>query len=230
MKKTEWLLMIVFLIAGIGMIVGGVYIQNENNKFMKNAKKTTATITRIDVSYDSDGDSDHDVYVEYAVKGERYTGRLNEYNSGMYEGKDITIYYNPENPRDFRGTSSSISSYIIMGIGAVFTIISSVFIVKKVRTGGKSKKLKKAGLLLEADITNITLNESYSVNRKHPYIIECSGVINGLVHNFKSENIWFDAPMIYNNLGVKKIFVYVNPEKVTEYYVDVKNYERFLGK
>lgn len=36
--------------------------------------------------------------------------------------------------------------------------------------------------------------------------------------------------MIYNNLGIKKIFVYVNPEKVTEYYVDVKNYERFLGK
>lgn len=185
MKKIEWLLMIVFLIAGIGMIVGGIYIQNENNKFMKTAKETTATITRIDVSYDFNEDSNHDVYVEYAVKGKRYTGRLNEYNSGMYEGKNITIYYNPDNPKDFRGTSSNLLSYIIMGIGAVFTIISSMFIVKKVRTDGKSKKLKKAGLLLETDITNITLNESYSVNRKHPYIIECSGVINGLVHILK---------------------------------------------
>lgn len=83
---------------------------------MKNAEKTTAEISEIDSYYSGSsrlGSKKHyNVIVEYVVDGEVYERTLNEYNSGMYEGKEIEIYYNPDNPSEIK-TGSKILEIIL---------------------------------------------------------------------------------------------------------------------
>lgn len=95
-----------FFIIGIIFFAVGSAILISGNSFMKNAEKTTAEISEIDSYYSGSsrlGSKKHyNVIVEYVVDGEVYERTLNEYNSGMYEGKEIEIYYNPIIPRKLK--------------------------------------------------------------------------------------------------------------------------------
>lgn len=105
-----------FFIIGIIFFAAGSAILISGNSFMKNAEKTTAEISEIDSYYSGSsrlGSKKHyNVIVEYVVDGEVYERTLNEYNSGMYEGKEIEIYYNPDNPSEIK-TGSKILEIIL---------------------------------------------------------------------------------------------------------------------
>ena len=104
-----------FFIIGIIFFAAGSAILISGNSFMKNAEKTTAEISEIDSYYSGSsrlGSKKHyNVIVEYVVDGEVYERTLNEYNSGMYEGKEIEIYYNPDNPSEIKTGSKNIRDY-----------------------------------------------------------------------------------------------------------------------
>ena len=122
-----------FFIIGIIFFAVGSSILISGNSFMKNAEKTTAEISEIDSYYSGSsrlGSKKHyNVTVEYVVDGEVYERTLNEYNSGMYEGKEIEIYYNPDNPSEIK-TGSKILEIIFMGIGGLFAVIGGVFLLR----------------------------------------------------------------------------------------------------
>lgn len=228
MKKIERNTYILFIIIGIVILIAGVFFHKNLNEFKETAKETNATITRIEYEEDIDGDIDYEVYVEFYVKGEIYTGKLDEYNSTMREGDNVRIYYDPSNPNDFKSKSSNWMIYLLYEIGGIFALIGGIFLVNGIRKGNKVKKLKESGFRFDAEITGINTNNNYTVNGRHPYIIECSGAINGVVYNFKSENVWYEAPNIYNDLQIKTIPVYINMEKTSEYYVDIESYQKYL--
>ncbi len=123
-----------FFIIGIIFFAVGSSILISGNSFMKNAEKTTAEISEIDSYYSGSsrlGSKKHyNVTVEYVVDGEVYERTLNEYNSGMYEGKEIEIYYNPDNPSEIK-TGPKILEIIFMGIGGLFAVIGGRISLKK---------------------------------------------------------------------------------------------------
>ncbi len=113
--------MILFLIIGIAMLIGGVYVQKKNSEFIKNSLVAEATITNIR-TYGSRDSVEHVVDVEFVVDGEHYTGELNEYSSSMYVGKKVKIYYDPACPGNFRGKSIAYGGYILIIMGAFFVL------------------------------------------------------------------------------------------------------------
>ena len=85
------------------------------------------------------------------------------------------------------------------------------------------KELKQTGTLVDAEIIGVT-----KVKRR--YIIECKATIAGMIKGFKSEPVRFNAQKIYRNIGINRINVYINPNNLFEYYVDVEAYKENLKR
>ncbi len=132
-----------FIPAGILLLVFGIatlVIMNKN----KNYIKTEAIVTKADLEEEEhyEGDDHYDatyrVYVKYTVDGTVYEEELGIL-SGYKVGDKVTIYYNPENPRQI-SEKVTILVPIIFIIGGVVSLVAGV--ISAVGTYNKNKVLK----------------------------------------------------------------------------------------
>lgn len=160
-------LLFVFLIAFMSKIDIG---------FLKNTTKTKAEI--IDVKYKSgiytygciDVEKTKYVVIKYIVNNVDYTQKLRSFNSSMYLGKKIDIYYNTNNPAEF--ISGDFTFYfigILVCIPIIITgCIGSIFEIKKIIRYIETLK----GIEIKADIVRVITIPKPWGNR---YKIECIG-------------------------------------------------------
>ncbi|MGN0401279.1 MAG: DUF3592 domain-containing protein [Acetatifactor sp.] len=223
---VEVIIFAVFAIVGIGLFIGGVFFLKSSLEFKKIAKETTATISEIRTSTDSDGDIHHSVYVTYKVNGDTYKDRpLNFYSSGMYEGKKMTILYDPNNPNRIGSASNNIfTTALLMGMGLIFGSVGAIPLLLRAKKSSKRNRLRENGKVLHAKVVNIDINRSYSVNGRHPYFIICEyqDEYSGKTYRFKSENIWQEV--VLNSMDEQYIDVFVNPGDFSQYTVDVEGF------
>ena len=132
-KNSINLAFVIPLLLGLLLIGIGIFINKRNQELEQNAWKTMAKIVRIESSYSSD-DEDHNVFVEFEVDNNTYGGELDYYDSSMYEGKEVEIYFDKNNPNDFKSVEGSkIFVILFLVMGGFFVIISIVlkFIIKQ---------------------------------------------------------------------------------------------------
>lgn len=235
MKKVAsfpLILGIAFFIAGMIFVSVGVAVHISDANFKESALTTTGTIIDIRSSTDSDGDTDYDVVVEFIVKGQRYSGKLNYYFSSMDEGDTLTIYYNPDNPNDFMGENSVTGLIILIIFGGVFALIGLGFVISGFMSKAKRKRVLGYNFIIKANISSFDLNTRLTVNGKHPYILTATimSPYDGLMYTFKSDSIWTDLTLIIENYNIKTVPVYVNPQNYKEYYVDLDYFKQYLGQ
>lgn len=106
---------------GIVILVIGIYMNFfEGRGYIE----TTAVIDHIDETYSGgDNDTEYDVYVNYTVDGKDYQSRSDYYSPSYKEGKEIKIYYNPDNPQQIHGDSKGFRIYILV-VGVVILVVS----------------------------------------------------------------------------------------------------------
>ena len=85
----------IFLFIGIVFLILSAVFLEVNKSHAENYIPTEAVISEIRISSDSS-----DAYATYVVDGKKLKAKLDAYSSDMYEGQQIEIYYNPENPSD----------------------------------------------------------------------------------------------------------------------------------
>lgn len=232
MNKTELITAIMFTLIGGIFAALGIFLHSENSKFMETALSTEATITRIDSHYDSiDEETEYDVFVRFDVDGKIYNGELNMYHVGMQEGGTTTIYYNPNNPSDFRSSGSSFGTLLFAGIGGLFFIIGLVMLISKIKAKSSANALKINGTLVQAQINTIDLNTSYAVNGRNPYRLTASYFDPNTNKTlfFESKNIWFNVQAIVDSLTIKTVDVYIDPTNQKKYFVDVEALRTHIG-
>lgn len=229
--KTEKLLFGIFAIIGALIILGGFKLQEVTTEFLEIAQTTTAQITDIDVYHDSDGDSHHTVFVEFDVDNKEYSGTLNEYNSGMYIGKDITVYYDPQNPNNFKSSSSKFSGYLLSGFGAIFFLVGIIPLGLGIKKSGNAKKLKESGFLIEAQIEKVYLNTNYTVNGRHPYRLSAHAQLpnSEKIYTFESENVWGNLQAVIDTHHIEKVNVYVDLDNPKKYCIDLEEIKSYIG-
>lgn len=228
-SKSIKTMMFIFLAIGICVIIGGIIFQVNNTRFLKTAEKADAKITDIITSYDSDGEANHNVNVRFMVNGEEYEGVLGEWNSGMYIGKTITVYYNPNNPNQFRGGSSKFVGAIMIAFGAIFAVIGAVPLINDKKRKNIKRDLEKNGIKLYAKINDIYKDINYSFNGRNPYVIECSCEYGGKTYTFISEYIWANVKTIVDNENISELEVLINPQKPENYYVNIEQLKQYIG-
>ena len=109
----------VFLIAGLVCCILSITQFKKYDEIKDELVQVEAVIERIEVDRRGD-DTDHDVYIAYSYRGERYDNvRLNRYSSSMDEGDRLPITIHPDHP----GKPVSNNGPLVLFIGCVFTLV-----------------------------------------------------------------------------------------------------------
>lgn len=221
LKKVFMQVGIIFSLMGAVLLAVGMVIHAANASFMENAETTRAEITDIVRHHHyrkgKDG-NDYDVWIEYTVDGKTYNSRINSYDSSMYVGKEIEVFYDPENPSDV-WTDSNVGIIIFTAIGGLFFVLGIIFLVSAIIKGRKIKLLKQNGEALTGTIINVCMNTNVRINNRHPYKAECKVIspYDGEEYLYSSENINSD---ISHFVGMT-VTVFVDKNDKSKYYVDM---------
>lgn len=223
--KTPGFVLGLFGVIGLVFVIAGIFWIVSVNNFKKIAVETVAEITTIDTYRDSDGDRHHTVYVDYSYDGTSYDHvSLGFYSSNMYEGKEIELLLDPNNPRKISAKDEGYFGGIIFIImGTVFGGVGLISLISSIKRNSKKKKLLEQGYYVVAIVESIDVNTSYTVNGRHPYLIYCvyQDPYSGMLYRFKSENLWTNPEsVIQPGYGIT---VYVMPNDFSTYYVDVES-------
>lgn len=89
-------------------------------------------------------------------------------------------------------TVTRVNEHMMAASGIVFGGIGIGMIFYKFHKADEKDRLLQTGEKIYANFRDVTLNYSYSVNRRNPYIIICTGKddVTGEGRTFKSENLW----------------------------------------
>lgn len=229
----DYLVTIVLLSVGIIFLIIGIFINSEVFLIPEQDRVyTNAIITHIDIDHDSNEDTTHEVYIKYSADGKEYESELNMYSSSYYEGKEIEVYYDKNNPSNVEtDEANNMLSIILIAIGGSFALISGIVLFIQLRNSSISRKLQRNGLRIDAVYIETILNTTYEVNGMSPYKIICKwkNPNTGIEYEFKSNNIWDNPQYAIENNNITKIPVYIDPENPEKYYVDVKEIQEKIN-
>lgn len=227
MKSNKFIKVLygIFAVVGIILLISSVIVFIFNQRFISEAQEISGVIETIEAYRSSDGDINHRVYVSYVYGGKQYNNvRVSFYSSNMYEGKEITLYCDPENPGKVMVKGSGLFATIMfVAMGIIFTCIGVIPILVSIFRKAEKNKIRNTGRSLYATIDEITYNKSYTVNGRHPYVIFCSykDDYKDIIYCFKSENLWVNPePVLTVGSTVK---VYVEENNYKKYYVDAES-------
>lgn len=159
-------------------------------------------------------------YIDYRYHGRRYTNiRLDTYTPSMQIGKKIKIRINPQAPANPTIPGAGILNLTIWGgIGLVFTILGSIFL-KYVFADRGRHRLKETGQRVTAIVSAI-IDSHVTLNGVVGKIIECYYEEADERYHFESAPVFKSTALHGLNVG-DTIYVYVDPNNYSHYYVEV---------
>ena len=215
----------IFLVVGAIFSAVGITMALADSGFMERAEEITAEITIISSYRDTDGDRRHNVYVTYQYDGRVYEDiELNFYRSGMYEGQEIPLLCDPENPGHVKSPGGMLLlEMVFLLIGILFMGIALVFIAVSRNKARRRKKILSSGKRLSAIVEQIAVNTSYVMNGRNPYQIYCyyRDEYKDVIYRFKSEDLWINPNVVLQPGDT--IDVYVDGEDYSRYHVDAES-------
>lgn len=227
-KLASFMLSGIFLFLGIIVFVSGILWMTDTLQFRSRAVEVSGQIERIETTWDSDGESSHDVYVTYTYNGDTYHNvRINTYSSSMYEGKTISLFCDQNNSGRVKVKSTLyLGAIFCLVIGAIFSVTGGALSAFKLAKAGRKRKLIQRGTTLYATVEEISCNKGYSVNGRHPFVIYCSyrDEYRDVTYRFKSENLWTDPSLVFS-IG-STIPVLVDGTDYSHYYVNTEELEK----
>lgn len=116
-------------------------------------------------------------------------------------------------------SSDNVDKLVLLGSGALFTILGAAFLLSVILKAVRKKRLIANGDQLTGTIVAVNLNMSVTVNGYHPYRADCEvfDPISGERYLYRSENTMEDI----SGLVGMSVTVYADPNNRKKYYVDV---------
>lgn len=226
MKKIDKvfnMVFIIFSVVGMIFVVTGIIWIVSSIRLKQDAVEITAVISEIESYRNTDGERSCRVYVTYTYEGKIFENvRLSEYSSNMYEGKEITLFLNPEKPENV-STGSAVGGIVFIAMGAIFVLVGIIPIAVMVKKASAKKKIIATGYSIYGTVEGIGYNTSYSVNGRHPYVIYCTyrDDYKNIIYRFKSDNLWNNPESIVQ--PGSEIRIYVNRDDYSKYHVDTES-------
>ena len=126
---------VVFVVAGIFVIVMGVNRLNSKKDYDASTTGVIVGIEREWTGTDEDGFDQYDykVYVDYEVDGKKYENvEYPSYDSSMQKGGEVEVLYQSSDPTKIAEGNLTGNATIMIVIGAVCTLAGVVAVVKSI--------------------------------------------------------------------------------------------------
>lgn len=139
-------------------------------------------------------------------------------------GERVAVYYDPQNPERAHIDSFGqnwLGSLIVGGIGSVFLALGLLFVLPPLFGKRRAAQLLATGTAVQAEVVDVELNESLSINGRSPYRIVAQWLNpqTNKLHVFRSANLWFDpGPYISESL----VTVMIDPGNPKRYSMDTR--------
>jgi hypothetical protein len=226
MKKFR-LFKIIFLGAGVAMLVGAGALWLNTRSFIAHATKTTGTVIEMREVRDKDDNSSTYKPVVQFVTGNgvnvTFDSSFSSNPPSYSVGESVEVLYEVGEPNGARinGFGSLWFGPIILGIlGAMFTAIGGGIMLAG-RLGDRKKSYLLAyGNAVQTDFQSVERNTSLKVNGKSPWrvVSQWQNPETGKLRVFNSENLWFDPAKFVNT---KQITVLLDPKDPKRYHMDL---------
>lgn len=151
-KKVCRLLGVIFSVIGAIVLAAGIFLYVRSQRDFAAGEKVMATIDSV-YTYDSYNHSGSrtaretrsNVYVSYEYKGQEYDHIMLPYTSlDMYEGQQVELLINPDNPGEVIPTWGLMFPLVMPGaIGGVFLAVGVVLLVIVFRRGASWERSEK---------------------------------------------------------------------------------------
>jgi hypothetical protein len=119
----------IFILVGLGMLVGSFFIYRHTSSFLKVAKKSQGVVIKLVPKRGSKGSTTYSPMIKFKTqKGDEFSfvGNTSSNPPSYHRGDKVDIFYNPQNPKNAK-ISSFVSLWllplILFGMGSVFTLI-----------------------------------------------------------------------------------------------------------
>lgn len=228
-RNTPALIFSIFLALGVALLIIAGVITYKVKSFIDSAVETNGNVVDLLPARSNKSTTYAPVVIyddQYGVD-HRYISNVSSSPPAYDIGEIVVIYYNPKNPDDamIGGWQGYLGAIICGGIGLIFTLLGSIFLLARKFSNARNTHLKQTGLLVAAKFISVDMNRHVTVNRRHPFIIRCEwkDTLTGETYAFKSGFIWTDpGPVIDTN---RKIDVYIDRNNPRKYYVDLAPFE-----
>ena len=207
----------IFTFTGIVMAAICAYVAIDTSLFK--GKSCPAQAVIINVAYHG-SDMTGTTIVRYSANGQTHTCGLNYTSTSLHKGDTITINYLKTDPRKARYIAGNRFIIILSAVMAlVFGGMGAALLLAQRRRKRKTMRLINTGMMVEADITDISENMYMSMDGRHPIIIHCRYQSpDGRLYLFHSHSVWYRS---YEIDMRKKIAVYMDRRNPSRYFVDV---------
>ena len=212
----------IFAIFGAILLCFGIWTVIDSMNFRKGSEQVTGVISHIETYREHHLDNSHtemhDVYVKYTVNGQEYEQLLGYYEASMYAGKEIEIFYNPENPAEIKGDDGAVSIVLPL-LGLVFLGIGLAFVISDKKKKKQMEMLMSKGNTAEGLITAVTVDYNTTINNRHPLKAEVTVTdpVTGEQFIYSSESVMDDI----RHLEGRRVTVYYDPDDRSNYYIDL---------
>lgn len=126
-----------------------------------------------------------------------FRGRVSSKPPAYTLGEKVGVLYRPEAPAEARidgFVERWLLAAIFGGLGSVFFSIGAGFVIVSALGRARRQRARTYGRPVPAKVTAVTRDTSYSVNGKHPWVIEAEWRDEGLQETlrFRSRRLWSD--------------------------------------
>lgn len=171
-------------------------------------------------------DNSNDPIVRFSYQGRSHEFYSNFKSSDMSIGDQLTVHFPPGSP-DKAEIKDFFTLWFLPGFFGLFALafggVGFYGISKQVKRMGAKRDLfdNQNGKKVSLSVNEVKLDRSYSVNKKHPFIVVClwTDPLTNISHEFRSDFYWYDPSEL---LSGRKIDVYIDENDPSRYYMDTK--------
>lgn len=243
---------IAMIILSIILLTLGTFYFIRRNNYITNGDKVHAVVENILVHPDANSDTyqadlkeynellkeyreagiidEHTavaIIINYDHNGNDITKELGYYSKDIRINQIITLYVNPKDSKDYiMQGKNEFSIYFCFIIGGILLVASAVLLYIDRHNSKFEKQLKEKGIIYEAEVLYADEDGRHKSFDRYPYIFTCV-----YKDPESKEETYFTSDSIFSrNKGTtyigQKVKVYVDPEDMTNYYVDPEVFEK----
>ncbi len=220
----------IFASIGLCMLIGAFLLYKNTSDFVSTATVAIGEVVDFE-THRSDNSTMYSPVVVFQAKDNsthKFVSSVSSNPAGYEIGEKVEVLYRVQFPQEAqinRVFSLYFAPIFLSFMGGVFFLIGGVLILVEIQKNKLKDYLLSNGRRVEAKFQTVDFNNSLTVNGRHPYVIITQWInpTNNEMHEFKSDNIWFDPKEF---IKTENITVFIDPKNFKKYWMDI----RFLPK